>query len=316
MNSYRESERYIYPYACHENESELCRMELRALFGQAPGRSSYIDSSLKIEANRSPFISMRVDVMFEGKSLEEIISKAANISLDGSSFKVLYLKCGHKCSYEEQRLLERQIGARIQGKADMRQPDITFGILSYDGGWLFGVCHPANSIWQQHKHKPQNYSTGLPVAVARALVNIAMPEPRGQRMIDPCCGMGSVLIEALSMGITIVGCDINPLAIRGARINLRHFGYNDDELVSIGDMNEIQDHFDAAILDMPYNLCSVLPHDEKLRMLGSLRRFSDVSVVVSSEDLGPDLLDIGFRIQDYGQVAKGTFIRHVWVCHS
>ena len=73
--------------------------------------------------------------------------------------------------------------------------------------------------------------------------------------------MGNVLIEAFSMGIAAEGRDINPLAIRGARVNLRHYGY-DDNKVAIQDMNTLQGHYDAAILDLPYNLCSVFPEGE------------------------------------------------------
>ncbi|WP_410769968.1 TRM11 family SAM-dependent methyltransferase [Fontibacillus sp. BL9] len=259
---------------------------------------------------------MRVDVLFTGHSLEEIITYAAGIKLEGSTFKVLYLKNGLKRSYEEQRQLERRIGAHIRGTAKMRHPDITFGLLSYNGGWMFGICRQADPVWQQHKHKPRNYSTGLPVAMARALVNIGIPDPKGIRAIDPCCGMGNVLIEALSMGVDIFGRDLNPLAIRGARENLAHFGYDDPGLLSIGDMNHVSGHYDAAILDMPYNLCSVLPQDEKRAMLSSLRRFCETAVVVSSEELEFDLQACGFQIKDYGQVVKGSFVRNVWVCQS
>ncbi|RCX20368.1 putative RNA methylase family UPF0020 [Fontibacillus phaseoli] len=316
LNLNHNRERFIYLFACHENDRELCRMELRALFGQEPGSFSYIESPLKIEPNRSPFISMRIDVLFTGHSLEEIITRAAELKLEGNTFKVLYLKNGLKRSYEEQRQLERRIGSYIRGTAEMRQPDITFGLLSYEDGWMLGICRQEDPVWQQHKHKPKNYSTGLPVAMARALVNIGIPDPKGISAIDPCCGMGNVLIEALSMGVQIVGRDLNPLAIRGARENLAHFGYDDPGLVSIGDMNHVSGHYDAAILDMPYNLCSVLPQDEKKAMLSSLRRFSDAAVVVSSEELEFDLQACGFRIKDYGQVVKGSFVRNVWVCHS
>ena len=39
------------------------------------------------------------------------------------------------------------------------------------------------------------------------------------------------------MGIDIVGCDINPLAVRGARVNLDHFGM--PNVVSIADMRTL-----------------------------------------------------------------------------
>lgn len=317
MDWYRNSQSsysYIYPYACHENESELCRLELRSLFGQEPGAHSFMESKTAIGASRSPFISMEVRVLSRSGSLEEILSLAEKLDMQGKTFKVKYLKNGTPRSYEDQRRLERTVGAHIRGTAEMRQPDVLFGLLHDGESWRLGVCEPADPVWQRHKHKPRNYSTGLSATLARSLVNIAVPVISGIRAVDPCCGMGNVLIEALSMGIDIVGRDINPLAIRGARVNLAHFGYHHEGLVGIGNMHEIDDHFNAAILDMPYNLCSVLPLEEKRAMLLSLRRFSDTSVVVSSEELEPELRRAGFQIQGFAKVTKGSFVRNVWVC--
>ncbi|GAA0133432.1 methyltransferase [Paenibacillus sp. YSY-4.3] len=309
------SGRYIYTYACHENERRLCEMELEAMFGQPAGKAGYVETGRRIDPSRSPFISFRIDVMFEGYDLDRLASQVAELDLQGKTFKVVCIKLAGMLgrSYEEQREIERQIGGRIRGKADMRSPEVTFGLMSVDGRWLLGICHEAESVWLHHKSKPRNYSTGLSTAVARALVNIAVPEPHAVKVIDPCCGMGNVLIEALSMGIDIVGRDINPLAVRGARINLRHFGYGDDR-VSLGDLNEIGGLYDAAIVDMPYNLCSVLSPEERGEMLGSIRRFSQRAVIVSTEQLEEEIVCAGFRICDYGTVSKSSFVRHIWVC--
>lgn len=311
---------YIYTYTSHENDQELCQMELRALFGKKSLESdsaySYIDTKVKIDPSRSPFISMRLDVLFACNSLDDISSAVKALELGTATFKVLYIKHGDKISYNEQRNVERLVGMNITGKAEMRSPDVTYGILSSGGKWIFGQCHVAEAVWLKHKDKPQNYSTGLSTPVARALANIAVPEPTGIKAIDPCCGMGNVLIEALSMGIDIVGMDINPLAIKGARMNLRHFGYTDSALVRIGDMNEVEYSYDAAILDMPYNLCSVLSDAKRVQMLSSLRRFSARSVIVSSELFDRDIQQVGLSIIDQCTITKGTFVRNVWLCQS
>jgi hypothetical protein len=39
-------------------------------------------------------------------------------------------------------------------------------------------------------------------------------------LLDPCCGSGTVLCAARLRGLRAVGCDLNPLAVRGARANL------------------------------------------------------------------------------------------------
>lgn len=306
---------YIYTYACHDNEQRLCEMELEALLGQRPGSAGYVETARRIDPSRSPFISYRLDILFKGESLESIVSQAAGLRLNDRTFKVVYMKQGDLRSYDEQRDIERQIGRQIRGRAEMRKPEVTYGLISIDGHWSLGICHKAESVWLSHKSKPRNYSTGLSTIVARALVNIAVPEPHAARVIDPCCGMGNVIIEALSMGIDIIGRDINPLAIKGARVNLRHFGY-DDNRVSLGDLNEVDTLYDAAIVDMPYNLCSVLSPEERRQMLSSIGRFSKRAVIVSTEQLEEEISRSGLLIRDYGTVCKSSFVRHIWLCES
>lgn len=265
--------RYIYTYACHETERELCLLELKCLFGQQPVHSSMLSSHLRLEPGTSPFIHIRLDIIIEADTLEELCEAASMLQLEeGKTFKVLCLKEGdNEADYDERRGIERRIGARIHGQAQMKIPDVTLGVIRLGERWLMGICEYSDRSWQERRQKPQNYSTGLPVLVARALVNLAatdLTESKGKsdslKLLDPCCGMGNVMIEALSMGKDIRGCDINPLAVRGARVNLRHFGYEED-LVKLGDMNMLTCNYDAAILDMPYNLCSVLPADEQKR---------------------------------------------------
>ncbi|MDF2834615.1 MAG: methyltransferase, partial [Paenibacillus sp.] len=148
---------------------------------------------------------------------------------------------------------------------------------------------------------------------ARALVNIAVgPSPAGMTFLDPCCGMGTVLVEALSMGIDAEGVEINPLAARGARINLEHFGYS-GRLVTKGDMRQWSGHYDAAILDMPYNLCSVLPSKEQSVMLKALRGLADRAVVVTTENIVSRLVEAGFVVIREAKLSKGTFTRFISV---
>jgi tRNA G10 N-methylase Trm11 len=168
------------------------------------------------------------------------------------------------------------------------------------------------AIWLAHKDKLQNYSTALTTRLARAAVNIAVPKPQGIKAIDPCCGIGTVLIEARSMGIDIVGYDLNPLAVLGARANLVHFGFEGS--VTIGDMRLIEGSFDAAILDLPYNLCSVITPEEQLEMLQSARSFAYRVVIITTESIDALIVKAGFVIQDRCVVKKGSFARQVIVC--
>lgn len=331
---------HIYVYACHEDEQALCQLELRTLLGaEAVLGARYAVSARRVEPIRSPFLKLRLDVLFEAGSLPELASMVAALTVQGSTFKVAFAETDAAVSTDRQREVAREIGRHLRGKAEMRRPEQWFAVTELGGRWLFGHCSYGEAVWLQHQQKPQNYSTALSTRVARAVVNIAVPDVAGTKAIDPCCGIGTVLVEAMSMGIDIVGCDINPLAVRGARVNLEHFGM--PNVVSIADMRTLglvgeeassptsrgrlgeqvaelptssQVRYDALILDMPYNLCSKLPEDEQLQMLQSAHRLANRAVIVTTEQIDPLIAKAGFRIAERCTVNKGNFIRQIIVC--
>lgn len=302
---------YLYTYACHEEERALCNLELRTLFGVEPS-DYFIISELRLDPSRSPFIKMRITLILESDSLDGLTKQTEAIELAGDTFKVIYIETGITVDYQEQRSIERAVGYPIRGKAEMRKPDRMFGIMNIGGQWLLGECCKSEAIWLAHNNKPQHYSTALSTRVARAVANIAVPDPEGIRAIDPCCGIGTVLIEALSMGIDIVGYDINPLAVRGARVNLAHFDM--PSVVAIGDVRELTGTYDVAILDLPYNLCSVISVEEQLEMLVSVHRLAHKAVVVTTETIDSVIERTGFTIIDRCVVSKGKFSRQILVC--
>ena len=62
----------------------------------------------------------------------------------------------------------------------------------------------------------------LPPKVAQIMINMAELRP-GQTMLDPFCGGGTILQEALLMGLNAVGSDIDVNALKGAETNLTWF---------------------------------------------------------------------------------------------
>lgn len=301
---------YIYSYAGYEDELSLRALEMRALFG-TESQTNILESTINIDPSRSPFIKERIGVIFEGESMEELLVKLADFQVTGETFKVIFVKNGEE-TFASRRTIEREAGLRIQGTADIRHPQRLFAIMHVNGRWVFGDYVKSESIWFHHQQKPHQYSTALNTRVARAVVNIAIPNPTGIKAIDPCCGIGTVLIEALSMGIDIEGSDNNPVILAGTRENINHFGLCCD--VKFKDMRDITDHYDVAIIDLPYNLCSVISPAEQLEMLQSARRFADRVVVVTVEPIDTKLLEAGFEIVDRAVAKKGTFLREVIVC--
>lgn len=305
---------YVYTYACHEDEQALCRLEFKQLFGSDPHRGLVV-SPVEQDPSRSPFVKQRITVELAGDTLEQLAEQAKSLELGGATFKIQYAGNGGDVPivYEEERAIERLIGANVRGKAEMRTPERRYGVVrGADGSWRLGLIVDNEAVWLQHRDKPRQYSTALTTRVARAVCNIAAPRPQGIRVIDPCCGMGTVLIEALSMGFAATGCDVNPLAVEGARDNLAHFGYPD--VVALRDMREVTESYDAAIVDLPYNLCSVLSELDQLELLTAVRRFARRAVLISTQPIDRPAERVGFRIADRCEVRKGRFVRHVLLC--
>jgi tRNA G10 N-methylase Trm11 len=301
---------YIYTYAGYEDERSLRALEMRSLFG-TESQTNILESSVEIDPSRSPFIKERIGVIFEGESMEELLEKLALFQVTGETFKVICVKNG-KEPFEKRRTIEREVGQRIKGAADIRNPQRLLAVMHVNGRWVFGDYTKSESVWFRHQQKPHSYSTALSTRVARAVVNIAIPNPTGIKAIDPCCGIGTVLIEALSMGIDIEGSDNNPVILAGTRENIAHFGLTGE--VKFKDLRTISNHYDVAIIDLPYNLCSVISPQEQLEMLQSARRFADKVVVVTVEHINPILMEAGFEIVDTAHAKKGVFTREVIVC--
>nr|WP_251026858.1 MULTISPECIES: RNA methyltransferase [unclassified Bacillus (in: firmicutes)] len=292
-------------------------MEMRSLFGEV-SQSNVLESFVKIDPSRSPFIKERITVLYEVESLEDLFIQVETLQLSGATFKVTYVKNSGQAKseqegFENRRAIERELGLHINGQADLRHPDRLFSVMNIDGSWVFGEYVKSESVWFRHQKKPNSYSTALNTRVARAVVNIAIPNPNGIKAIDPCCGIGTVLVEARSMGIDIVGSDRNQLILPGARENMIHFGLSGE--IILADIREITNHYDVAIIDLPYNLCSVITPEEQLEMLQSARRIANRVVVVTVEPIDEILIKAGFSIIDRAVAKKGLFIREVIVCN-
>jgi hypothetical protein len=86
---------------------------------------------------------------------------------------------------------------------------------------LEAALHAATGEGAELTHGFHTYPARMHPGVARALC-AAFGAP-GQRLLDPFCGSGTVLIEAMVAGLRAAGVDLNPLAtmIAGVQCELR-----------------------------------------------------------------------------------------------
>ena len=74
---------------------------------------------------------------------------------------------------------------------------------------------------RSHVHGFHTYPARMHPLTAARLVEALSP-PRGT-VLDPFCGSGTVLVEAMIAGRRVIGTDLNPLAVRLARLKTTRF---------------------------------------------------------------------------------------------
>ena len=143
-------------------------------------------------------------------------------------------------------------------------------------------------------------------------MNIAVGTDRKSSVIDPCCGVGTVVLEALSLGVAVTGYEIQWSTARKAKANIASFGY--EPCITKADMHSIEDHYAVAILDIPYGLFTPTTPEIQRALIEKTRTIADKLVLIAFEEMESVLSCAGFAIINRGAVFKGHFKRYIYIC--
>ena len=301
---------YIYNYSPHE--MNLCQMEVRRIFHDEL-TSKYYFSQQYFDHTRSVYIKGRLDIMESSSCFQDIIDYIHKNKLCFYDFKVMYLKNDiTHVNYEETLEKCKAISYPIDGSVDFKDPKVLIGFTKINDIWYFGIYH-TNLEWDLRSHKPHSYSHSLNVRDARTIVNIAVGNDLSLKVVDPCCGVGTVVLEALSMGIDIQGFDINRDVSYQARLNLEHFGYN-PLVVQKRDMRTLEQKYDVAIMDIPYGVYSPFTQEQQIELIKGAHRLAKRLLLVCHDDMEDIVKNIGYHIVDKASIQKGSFIRYMILC--
>ena len=304
---------FLYFINYQDNERELCKMEMRCLFNREINEK-YFFSDIDINASKSPFIKSKIKIIYSDEFLDRMVRKIKEDNLSYDDFKVSYVKSEQgDVQYEDRLEATRKIGFVVNGYPDMHKPRNPLAVTKINGLWIFGEYERNDFKWQKHNDKPYSYSNALGLRMARALVNIAMKDNEEGTLIDPCCGVGTVVIEALDLGIKVKGCEISKQIAYNARENVEFLGYLRDTIVCY-DMHKIKDKYDSAIIDIPYGLFSPGTLEEQKAIIHTARNICEKMVIVTFEDMEKFIVEAGFSVIDKCVVPKGNFKRHILVC--
>ncbi len=218
--------------------------------------------------------------------------------------------------------VERNIGATIgrRREINLKRPEHIIDVF------LGPVIHAGIRIPDMRdfsKREPVKKPFFSPVTLhprmARALINLTGMK-RGQRILDPFCGTGAVLVEAGLMGMKAVGTDYDEDMLEGSRRNLEHYGVEAELLhMEISEIEKLRG-VDAISTDPPYGRSSTTNREpvESLyarafrAMAGTLDRGKRMSVILPSENYVSLAED--FRVlEKYSVKVHRSLTRHFYV---
>jgi len=309
--------RYIYTFNYEYHHSGLCKLESRQLFDKEE-KDKLLFSNIEINPSISSFIKNRFEILTDSESFSKLLKNIKEMDIRMEGFKAEYMIIdGDYIEYNERREKLKDIGFSIEGIPNFDKPTITYSLCNYNNVWYFGVLTKQDNDFRKHKEKPYSFSNSIDLNIAKTLVSIASKGSINNKLLDACCGVGTILLEGCIADFNIEGCDINSNACNHAKNNLAHYGYSAN--IHCTDIQELNKKYDSIIIDLPYNLYSYSNETITFNILDSAAKLADRIVIVSISDIKPMIIKSRLEISDFCTVEKrgrSKFARKIWVCEK
>ena len=292
--------------------NELIAAECEALTGDRPGANGLALCTSVDRIPQAAYVSLGLLRIAFGTTLEALTTELIQQSFCADRFRIECISFMEKAPAHQQGAI-LAVADAIDGAPDLSHPLRRFQIIIAEGGfYLTEILVEAERTYQRHNAKPYRTSSSLPSQLARALVNLTYP---ARSILDPCCGTGSILLEACATGVKAIGIDRNPKMAGMTRRNLLHFGY--EAVVQREDAAQCSLTADAIVTDLPYG--RFLTNDEvNIRtILNHMTALAPMGVYLAEQDISAWLLEAGYHQVDIYHVRKRAgmirFIHRAWL---
>ena len=299
---------YLYLLMGPDEELDLARVELVALAGCLPhGRVAIGPAGADV--TRAAYTRLCSEQLAAGTNWSELHQAIAQLELHCEAYRIEVFRPAPKVPVSSSEL-QKSIADLISGGPDLDHPQTRFAVVITENAWYFGpIISRSAQRWRHQASRPYNYSQAVAPQMARALVNlVAVP---GDVLLDPCCGSGTVVAEALADGIHAWGIEINIALARQAAANLRALRLPAN--ICVGDARNLSGDFDAAVVDFPYGHSAPVAARLYTDILHNLRSQVSRMALVFGHDAHRLLARLGLHIIQTAAVAKGRFRRHIYV---
>ena len=184
-----------------------------------------------------------------------------------------------KLSIPDEDFTESMIGEflKSEGKVSFKAPDFIILAFFADKWYICKQEFVKNSRELESRRAPMRpffSPVTLHPKFARFMVNISGTK-RGDTVLDPFCGTGGILLECLFLGRNVIGNDASFVMVKGARLNLKYYGFTSEIYCNDIRNLKIERKVDAVITDMPYGRSSPVKGDIESLYAISFKKFSE-----------------------------------------
>jgi len=253
------------------------------------------------------------ELIASAADLEGLVAQIASKTFSAEGFRIELLRTEGAMPVDRWEAIVK-IANAIDALPNLSNPRHRFLLLVRENGLHFGeITVEQDRSYEQHMDKPWHTSSSLAAQMARALVNLASPDARS--ILDPCCGTGTILLEAVSLGKMAYGSDRNPRMVGMSRKNLAHFGYQAE--VRMVDASLLSQHADAVVTDLPYGRVLVMEEANVRAILANCAALAPEGVFAAGADITPWLSEAGYADVKVLRVSKhNDFTRYIHQARS
>lgn len=178
----------------------------------------------------------------------------------GTPFRVTSMRTGEHdfTSMDVQAAAGAGIQARTGAPVSLREHRVHVEVDVVDDQCLVGLRWSERAL-SLRLRRPYERRVALAANVAHALLRLAAVGDAPGRILDPCCGTGTILLEAghLHPGIELVGSDSDDRSVEGAASNLEHYGMAQRSRILQADVRALAElahlgPFDAIVTNPPF----------------------------------------------------------------
>jgi len=303
---------YLYLTARSKSDIELIHAECYALTGSYPDKNGIAISYRLADVSRGAYVKKCIEIMFEANDIEELLAKVESAQLYQEGFRVSVVKRPPNLELDSMEICQK-VGALIGGKPNLDYPTLTYLVVVSPNELFFGKMMSESDVaWKLHSNKPYLNSSSLPARLARTIVNL-VAEP-SDSLIDPCCGMGTIIIEAAQMGIHVAGYDINEQMVILAKKNFEYFGLSGK--IEYGDAREVSGRYDVLTTDLPYGINTQADQQLYRDIMRNAKSLAPKIAVVAAKEITCLLQDLSIEVGQVIPAFKSNFKRYIHIAKT